>query len=103
MGAPEAALLGALIGAVGGLAGGAFAALASLRSSQIAARAPLAEKIHTVAAGIAKLQASLGTGDENQNRMGFEVAWNDLATHAKILCPSRRIEEILGLILAMQR
>ena len=85
MGGAEIALLGALIGAVGGLAGGAFAAVASLRASQIAARAPLAEKIHTVTSRIVKLRASLDTEDENENRMGFEVAWNDLAVHAKIL------------------
>ncbi len=33
-------ILGALVGAAAGLAGGGFAALASLRASQLAARAP---------------------------------------------------------------
>jgi hypothetical protein len=79
-----AALLGALIGAAGGLAGGVFAALASLRASQIAARAPFPEKIHTIATRIVKLRASIDTGEQNKNRMEFNVAWNDLAAHTTI-------------------
>ena len=97
------ALLGALIGAAAGLGGGAVAALASLRASQIAARAPLAAKIHVTSKRIVKLRTAIGTPDYDEHRVAFEEAWNDLASHQKILCPSTRIEDVLSLLREVAR
>jgi len=99
----SAALLGALIGAVAGLAGGALAAIASLRASQVAARAPLAPKLHNIAAELIRLAPAIGQADEIGKRHAFELAWNDFAVHQKILCPSRRIESMVSLVRATQR
>lgn len=99
-----AALLGALIGAVGGLAGGAFAAYAALRSSQIAARAPLAVAIYQMSYAIIGLRDPTqvtSTAEENERGEGierFEGRWNELATQQKVLCPSRRLEALVGLV-----
>ncbi len=81
-----AALLGALIGALAGLAGGAFAAIAAIRSSQIAARAPLADKIHEIAMVAIKLRVASTPDERNQWLIKFETAWNDFTIHQRILC-----------------
>lgn len=93
-----AALIGASIGAVAGLAGGGFAALASIRASQIAARAALAPKLHALADAIIRLQGAAGTAEELQRRRDLEGAWNDFGVHQRILCPSR-ILEVLSYVL----
>jgi hypothetical protein len=99
-----AALLGALIGAAGGVAGGAFAAYASLRSSQIAARAPLAVALYEMSYAIIGLRDAreVTSGKEHdeylEGRERFEGKWNELATQQKVLCPSRRIEALVGLV-----
>ena len=93
-----AALFGALIGALAGLAGGGFAALASLRASQVAARAPLGGLLHELTTQLVKARAALGQPDEDRAVADFEQKWAQFAVHQRILCPSRRIEELSNLL-----
>jgi uncharacterized membrane protein len=99
----EAALLGALIGAVAGLAGGAFAAFAALRASQVAARAPLTKILTRISNTLILLQAI--TGDEQRFEVEYQLErqWSELAIHQRILCPSKRMENLLALLLAIGR
>lgn len=91
--ATEAALIGAAVGAAGGIAGGALAALATIRANQVTARAPLASIL--VEMEQALINAATGTGTQLQQvaSVAFECAWNAFATHQRILCPSKRLEE----------
>lgn len=95
-----AALLGALIGAAGGLAGGSFAALASLRASQTAARAALAPTIHGLACERIRMRVAIGTPEYLEARRDFERRWSELPIQQRILCPSRRVEGLLSLVRA---
>jgi Na+/H+-translocating membrane pyrophosphatase len=56
----SAILIGAVIGACAGFIGGAIAALAAVRSSQLAARLPLAAKIHELNRTFVVLTAASG-------------------------------------------
>ena len=94
-----AVLLAAAIGALAGMGGASFAALGSLRSSQLAARVPLAAKIHTLAQAIIKLRAALGTNNLTERLLVFHAAWNDLAVHQKVLAPSYRVTALNDLVL----
>lgn len=92
-------LVGPLIGAIAGLAGGAFAALASIRASQIAARAPLANTLFELAKAHVALGVSMvDKGDVSECRRYFLTIWNQLATQQAILCPSNRIGALLVLM-----
>jgi hypothetical protein len=93
-----AVLLAAAIGALAGIAGAAFGALGSVRASQLAARAPLAEKIHGLAQSTIKLRAAIGTPDFASRLNDFNIAWNDFAVHQKLLAPSYRIASINDLV-----
>lgn len=77
---------------LGGLGGGGLASLASIRASQIAARTSLADKLHQLARTIVSARNAVDEGDVARLRTEMEVAWNDFATHQRILCPSHRIE-----------
>jgi hypothetical protein len=85
-------LLAAAVGALAGIGGSAVGALASLRASQLAARVPLAEKIHVLNQTIVHLHAAAGGADYVERLKAFQVAWNDLIVHQKILVPSRRLQ-----------
>ncbi len=89
-----AALLGALIGALAGLAGGALAALASLRASQVTARAPLGGFLHELSVLLVKARAAVGQPDEDRAVADMEQKWNQFAVHQRIICPSDQIEEL---------
>jgi hypothetical protein len=64
-------IVGALIGAGAGLAGGGFAALASLRASQLAARAPLASVLQTIANMIIWMNVTKGTDEYLKARRDY--------------------------------
>ncbi|MDP2651671.1 MAG: hypothetical protein Q8O94_00865 [bacterium] len=101
---PEvAALLGATIGAVTGLTGGGFAALAALRASQLAARAPLGLILSGIANTLIQLRVTEGTTDQLDALREFDRKWSELSIHQRILCPSTRIERLLSLLLATAR
>lgn len=79
-------LVGPLIGAIAGLAGGAFAALASIRASQIAARAPLANTLFELAKAHVALGVSMvDKGDVSECRRYFLTIWNQLATQRNLM------------------
>ena len=99
MNAISAVLLAAAIGALAGMGGASFSALASVRSSQLAARVPLAKKIHALSQAIVKLRAAVGKPDFVVRLKKFNVTWNDLAVHQKILAPSDRIAALNSLVL----
>ena len=89
-----AALIGVALGAFAGLAGAGLAAVASLRASQLAARVPLAEKLHRMGRAFVELEPAIGTKDEAKAGVNLNVAWNDFFTHQRILCPSERLQEM---------
>jgi len=96
------ALIGVAIGALAGLGGATVAALASIRSSQLAARTPLAKKIHVLNQTVVQITASAASKNSanfTQELRYFMVAWNDLAVHQKILAPSKRISTLNDLVL----
>jgi len=93
-----AVLIAAAIGALAGVAGAAFGALSSVRASQLAARAPPADKIHALAQSTIKLRAAINTADFVPRLKDFNVAWNDFAVHQKPLAPSYRIASINDLV-----
>ena len=93
-----AALIGAAIGAVAGIGGSAVGALASLRASQLAARIPLAQKIHELGGTVVRLNAAVGKPDYNDRLKDFQATWNDLIVHQKILAPSRRLHLLNELV-----
>jgi len=94
----QSALVGALIGALAGLGGGLFAAIASIRSSQLSARAPLAVIIHQLGVRLIGLRVALHTPDHAGAIREFEEEWNSLAVHQRILCPSDRIDRLLDMV-----
>jgi hypothetical protein len=95
-----AALLGALIGAAAGIAGGAFAAIASLRASQIAARAPLGPILHQISNALTRLRVTRSTSEYADAQMEFQRRWNEFSIQQRILCPSKRIGNLMDLIRA---
>ncbi len=99
----QAALLGALIGALSGLAGGGFAALASLRASQTAARLPLCSTLFGIAEALIRLRIASENDERTSARLDFEKKWNEFSIQQRILCPSRCIEALSSLILAAAR
>jgi hypothetical protein len=94
---PSAALVSGIIGAAAGLIGGAGAALSAIRSSQLAARVPLAGKVHQLNNAFVRLSAA-PPAEFHERVMTFSRAWNDLAVHQKILAPSRRIGALNDLV-----
>lgn len=99
----QAALVGALIGALAGFAGGGFAALASLRASQLAARSPLSSTLHKIAETLIRLRTADGKEERTSARRDFEQRWNEFSIQQRILCPSHRIEALTSLILVAAR
>jgi len=93
----QAALTGALIGALAGLAGGAFAAVASIKASQLAARTSLAELLHDLSNRLISEYGALSSSDSDLAIEEFEQQWNRFAVHQRILCPSRTIDQLTGL------
>jgi hypothetical protein len=93
-----AAILGALVGATGGLAGGAFAALASLRASQLAARAPLGLILHDLSNAVIRLNIASNSDERFEATREFQRVWNKFAIQQRILCPSGRIANLMALI-----
>lgn len=93
-----AAILGALVGAAAGLAGGGFTALASLRASQLAARAPLGPILHEISNTIIAMNATKNTTDYWGPRREFERKWNEFAIQQRIICPSKRIGNLMDLV-----
>ncbi len=94
----QAALTGALIGALAGLAGGAFAAISSIKASQVSARAPLADLLHGLTNNLVSAYAALGSPEADQAVTLFELQWNRFAMHQRILCPSVRIEALSSIV-----
>lgn len=96
-------ILGALVGAAAGLAGGGFAALASLRASQLAARAPLGSVLHEISNALISMNATKGTPEYWEPRREFERRWNEFSIQQRIFCPSERIANLMSLIAAIGR
>jgi hypothetical protein len=96
-------ILGALVGAAAGLAGGGFAAIASLRASQLAARAPLGLVLHEISNALIGMSATRGTPAYWQPRREFERRWNEFSIQQRILCPSERIANLMDLVRAIGR
>src|SRR4051812_4741010 len=71
-----------------------------MRASQLAARAPLPEKIHELNKTVVTLRGALGTPAFNTALKDFSLRWNDFIVHQKILAPSRRIGLLSDLVLA---
>lgn len=99
----QAALLGGIIGAAAGLAGGGLAALAAVRASQLAARAPLGPILCGIADTVIQLRVTAGTIERHDIEIEFERRWREFSVHQRILCPSKRIENLLSLLLAVAR
>jgi hypothetical protein len=99
----QAALLGGIIGAAAGVAGGGFAAIAALRASQIAARAPLGSILCGIGNTLIHLRVTADTSARIEAEREIEQRWNELSIHQRILCPSTRIESLLSLLLAAGR
>lgn len=98
-----AVIAGALVGAVAGLAGGGFAALASLRASQLAARAPLGRLLHEISNALIGMHATKGTQEYWEPRREFERRGNEFSIQQRILCPSERIANLMELVGAIGR
>jgi hypothetical protein len=96
-------ILGALVGAAAGLAGGGFAALASLRASQLAARAPLGPVLHEISNALIGMNATRGTESYWEPRREFERRWSEFSIQQRILCPSERIANLMDLVRAIAR
>lgn len=90
-----AALLGSLIGAIAGLAGGGFAALASLRASQISARSSLGDLIHDVADALVSLDQATSERALLAARNELGSRTNRLPVHQTLLAPSRVLSQVL--------
>lgn len=98
-----AAILGALVGAAAGLAGGGFAALASVRASQLAARAVLGPVLLKIRDAIVWMNVTKGTEEYLPARKEFERAWSEFSIQQRILCPSERIANLMELVLVVGR
>jgi len=96
-------ILGALVGAVAGLAGGGFAAIASLRASQLAARAPLGSILHEISNALIGMNATRNTPSYWEPRRKFERRWQEFSIQQRILCPSERISSLMDLVRAIGR
>lgn len=97
------ALVAAALGAIGGVVGGAVASLATLRTSQLSARAPLGPLLHEIGQFLIKLNASVGTSDYMGTLLRFESKWNEFSVHQRILCPSKTISNLMDLVRATTR
>ena len=91
-------ILGALVGAAAGLAGGGFAALASLRASQLAARAPLGPLLHELSNAVVRLNSTSDPNERFAALREFQRVWNQFAIQQRILCPSGRIANLMELV-----
>jgi hypothetical protein len=91
-------IIGALLGAAAGIGGGGFAALASLRASQLAARAPLGSVLHEISDAFIAMTAMKGREGYWERRREFERTWNEFAVQQRILCPSERIANLMELV-----
>ena len=96
-------IIGALVGAAAGLAGGGFAALASLRASELAARAPLGPVLHEISNALIAMNAAKGTVAYWEPRREFERRWSEFSIQQRILCPSERIANLMDLVRAIGR
>jgi hypothetical protein len=96
-------IIGALVGAAAGIAGGGFAALASVRASQLAARAPLGLVLHQMGNALISMSVTKGTEDYWEPRREFERKWNEFTIQQRILCPSDRIASLMALVGAIGR
>jgi hypothetical protein len=99
----QAVLAGAVVGAAAGIAGGLFGAVASIRASQVAARAPLASTLHKIGNTLIDLRVASGPEQRCEALRDFERSWNEFSIQQRILCPSRRIETLSGLLRATAR
>jgi hypothetical protein len=97
------AITGALVGAAAGIAGGGFAALASIRASQLAARAPLGLVLHQMGTALISMSVTKGTEQYWEPRREFERKWNEFTIQQRILCPSDRIANLMELVGAIGR
>ena len=93
-----AAPLGIAGGAVAALAGAWMGMLASIRASQLAARAPLAPKLHALSTTVVHVMVAVGKPDYDRQVREFEIAWSDFIVHQKILAPSDAVT-ILAMIM----
>jgi hypothetical protein len=93
-----AVLIAAAVGGIAGVAGAAVAAVASMRASQLNARVALAPKMHTLAQKIVSLRGAVGTPEYTPRMKDFQLAWNDLIVHQKILLPSNRLTALHELV-----
>jgi hypothetical protein len=98
-----AVIVGGLIGAVAGLAGGGFAALASLRASQLAARTPLGLVLREISNTIISMNVTKGQPEYLKHRRRFERKWHEFVIQQRILCPSERIGNLMALVLQVGR
>ena len=96
-------IIGALVGAAAGIAGGGFAALASVRASQLAARAPLGLVLHQMGNALISMSVTKGTEQYWEPRREFERKWNEFTIQQRILCPSDRIANLMELVGAIGR
>jgi hypothetical protein len=97
-----AVIVGAVVGMVGGLAGGGFASLASLRASQLAARAPLGLTLSEISGALVRVRTSVAANDAVDLQYAalseFEGKWRLFSIQQRILCPSERIENLMDLV-----
>lgn len=98
-----AVIIGAVVGAAGGIAGGGFAALASLRASQVSARAPLGPLLHKIGRSLIRMRSTRGTEEYPAAQLEFALRWNEFAIQQRILCPSDTISNLMELVLAISR
>jgi hypothetical protein len=98
-----AAIVGAVVGAAAGVGGGMLAAVASLRASQLAARAPLGSILHEIGNALIAMNATKDTDAYWEPRRDFERKWNEFSIQQRILCPSERIGGLMDLVLAVAR
>ncbi|HVN64063.1 MAG TPA: hypothetical protein VMT58_05465 [Candidatus Binataceae bacterium] len=96
-----AVIVGALVGAAAGVAGGGVAAIASLRASQLSARAPLGPILVEIKNTLIQMNVTRGTDEYWQHRKEFEKRWGEFSVQQRILCPSDRIANLMGLVRAI--
>jgi hypothetical protein len=92
-----------MVGAVAGLAGGGFAAVASVRASQLAARAALGPILQRIADTLIWTNTTKGTEEYLKARREFERGWSEFSIQQRILCPSERIANLMELVRAIGR
>lgn len=96
-----AVIIGAVVGTIGGLAGGGFASFASWRSSQLSVRVALVPTIHEIGTALVRVRITRLDTDEHLDALvNFEIRWNEFSIQQRILCPSKRIENLMDLVRA---